>query len=272
MRKILYLFLTLSILYGCGFKNEEKNNSFLKIGNNSFSLNEFKIYMNDVTGSEIPVKNSAVIFDLLDQFIDEQIIMIKACENSGIDFRSMPHTERKKILESFIRKNVSDKIAISDSEAFNLEFVNTDENFPALKIKAWRIQVENKDNLAAILDACKAENADFAELAEKYSAGPDKGKLLSYERGSLPQEIEEVLFSLKEGEVSDPIETSYGYHIFKVEKAFTNESSNDEQDLVAIKSNFFEERAKDALSDYIKDLKREYPIKIDTERLIKEFK
>jgi len=61
--------------------------------------------------------------------------------------------------------------------------------------------------------------ADFGELAKKYSEDPgskDKGGEYTFPRGQMMKEFEDTAFSLKTNEISDIIETSYGYHIIKL--------------------------------------------------------
>ena len=65
------------------------------------------------------------------------------------------------------------------------------------------------------------EGCDFSGLAKIYSDGPgaSEGGVMEYVKiGDLLPEIEKVVFNLKEGETSDIIQTSLGYHIFKVEE------------------------------------------------------
>ena len=62
---------------------------------------------------------------------------------------------------------------------------------------------------------------DFATLAKKHSADPGsaaKGGDLGYltRNGSMVKEFEDALFNLKKGELSQPVRTSYGYHLIKL--------------------------------------------------------
>ncbi len=62
---------------------------------------------------------------------------------------------------------------------------------------------------------------DFATLALTYSLGPGAdqgGDLGFFERGQMDPAIEEMAFSIPEGEISPPFETSTGVHLIKVEE------------------------------------------------------
>lgn len=73
-----------------------------------------------------------------------------------------------------------------------------------------------RNKLRAILDSIK-NGGDFADFARRYSedantakAGGDLGFV---RRGLLVREFEEVVFTMKEGEISDIIESPFGFHI-----------------------------------------------------------
>ena len=61
-----------------------------------------------------------------------------------------------------------------------------------------------------------AAGADFAELAQEHSTGPtgpNGGDLNWFGRGAMVAPFEEAAFALAVGDISDIVETSYGYHI-----------------------------------------------------------
>jgi len=76
-----------------------------------------------------------------------------------------------------------------------------------------------KAKIDSIYQAVKA-GADFGEMAIQYSEDPGSGKrggdLGFFGRGRMVKPFEDMAYSLKDGEISEPFETSYGYHIVKV--------------------------------------------------------
>lgn len=68
--------------------------------------------------------------------------------------------------------------------------------------------------------------ADFTELAEYYSEDPGSaangGDLGWIVKGTMVKEFEDVVFSLKPGDISEPFRTTFGWHIAKVDKRQRN--------------------------------------------------
>ncbi|MEQ5834514.1 SurA N-terminal domain-containing protein [Marinobacter sp. NFXS9] len=89
--------------------------------------------------------------------------------------------------------------------------------------RASHILIEDGDNAqktAQEVEKKLADGADFAKLAKEYSADPasaQQGGDLGYAgKGVYDSAFEKALFSLKDGEISDPVKTQYGYHIIKL--------------------------------------------------------
>lgn len=93
-----------------------------------------------------------------------------------------------------------------------------------------KIEFSNKDKKEAyerakeILALAMEEGADFEELVLNYSEG-DKGNY-SFGKGETDPAFEEAAFNLEKGEISDIIETRYGYHIIKCINTFNREETD----------------------------------------------
>lgn len=75
-----------------------------------------------------------------------------------------------------------------------------------------------KEKLAKDIKARAEKGEDFAKLAKEFSEDPgskDKGGEYTFPRGQMVPEFEAAAFSMKPGQISDLVETRYGYHIIK---------------------------------------------------------
>ena len=90
----------------------------------------------------------------------------------------------------------------------------------AERVKAAHILVIEKD-LADELYLRLEEGEDFAELAREYSEdssnSEDGGELGWFGRGEMVETFEDAAFALEVGEISEPVQTQFGWHIIYLE-------------------------------------------------------
>lgn len=88
---------------------------------------------------------------------------------------------------------------------------------------------------------------DFLELAETY--GEVKGDMGIRRLGELTPAFEQVAFALEQGQVSDPVRTSYGIHVIKVLERIDDETAHLAQIQLSIEAGEADrQRALDALA------------------------
>jgi peptidyl-prolyl cis-trans isomerase C len=89
---------------------------------------------------------------------------------------------------------------------------------PQQEIHARHILLPTEDEAKAALARVKA-GEDFAKVATELSKDPsgDGGDLGWFTKDRMVPEFSEAAFKLKEGEISQPVKTQFGWHIIKVE-------------------------------------------------------
>ncbi len=94
--------------------------------------------------------------------------------------------------------------------------INADENAPAAE------RQKAKETLAALKKDIVAGKITFADAANKVSEDPANkeqpsgGDLKWFPRKKFTEPFSAAAFSLKKGEISDPVETEYGVHLIQV--------------------------------------------------------
>ncbi|MGB8656816.1 MAG: peptidylprolyl isomerase [Candidatus Zixiibacteriota bacterium] len=95
-------------------------------------------------------------------------------------------------------------------------------DLPALGVPIHVYHIVFDDSLKAVEVLNQIRNgADFVELAKKYFPGESEIKDVAYDlgfisQGEMPDEFYQAALNLKEGEVSQPVKTTWGYHLIKV--------------------------------------------------------
>ena len=124
-------------------------------------------------------------------------------------------------------------------------------------------KIDNKNKAGEIYNEIK-NGLDFATAAKRYSddksSAKNGGELPAFGSGKMVEEFEEVAFSLKEGEVSFPFRTSYGWHIVKLIKKMPV-GSYDELETLLKRRVTRDERAKQTEQSFVDKLKKEYNFK-----------
>jgi peptidyl-prolyl cis-trans isomerase D len=86
--------------------------------------------------------------------------------------------------------------------------------------RASHILVPTEDEAAKLAAEARKNPGRFAELAKKHSQDPgsaaDGGDLGLFSRGMMVPAFEEAAFRMKEGEISGPVKSEFGWHVIRL--------------------------------------------------------
>lgn len=142
----------------------------------------------------------------------------------------MRDDQEEQILAERMQSSLIQKVRITPSdvrEFYNsipsdsLPYLNSEVEVGEIIFEPKVNDIERQKALDKINEVLEKLNngADFGELAKKYSQDPGSaangGDLGFAKRGIFAPEFEASAFSLEENEISDPVETMFGFHIIQ---------------------------------------------------------
>ncbi len=164
-----------------------------------------------------------VLYDGLIEQLTNQILLRQAAERTGLaekkaTIRALAFQRTSLLAELYVRERLNERITPETVEAeYQARYVNAE---PVKQYKARHILVPDQAEAEEIAKLARADGADFAELAKTRSKGPSApngGDLGWFEEGQMVPEFQQAALALKPGEISEPVQTQFGWHVIKLE-------------------------------------------------------
>lgn len=210
------------------------------------------------------------------RFKDEQDFKkaIKDLDMNEKDLRE--YTRRDLLISSFIDMNFVSKTAVTEAEARAFYDKNPDKFKREESVKASHILIgvdakaSAEDKKKGLEKAKKLRKelvggADFAALAKGNSTCPSSqqgGDLGFFGKGQMVPAFENAAFALKPGEISDVIETQFGYHIIKLTEK-KPAMTTDFKDVKSKIEDFLKgQKVNEAIQKYLVDARKSAKIEI----------
>ena len=186
----------------------------------------------------------------------------KMLDEYNMDVEKFKETVKKDLMYQKHKEWFEKEHPVTDEEIKQYYEDNKDQ---FAKRDASHILVDNEKTAKEIKEKLD-KGEDFAALAKEYSkdtANADNGgNLGEFSKGQMVKEFEDAAFALKEGEISEPIKTQFGYHIIKINKVSDSEDDNKDAISKAINEKKY--------ADYIKELNEK--ANVVTDATVKENK
>ena len=177
---------------------------------------------------------------------------------------------RKKVLDIKV-KPLAKPVTDEDIAAFYQEnkqlFQEVQASHILLKVAPdadAKTKADAKEEMQGILE--KARNgADFAELAKEYSQCPSSlkgGDLGFFPRGQMVKPFEDAAFSLEKGQISEIVETQFGYHIIMAVDTKPKTQTDLDKVHETIRKVLYEKEVGAALKKWLEPVREKADIKI----------
>ena len=223
-----------SFLYATGYVQEDKNKG---INNNILSfIIDNEVAYQDAQRENIKVEDKDVNekYEDLKETLKSNSAYKAKLDEVGVNDDFLKSQVKKDLIVSKYEENFMKNIKINDNE-IKTYYDNHKDEFTKEEIRASQILISTlddnnnvvnqeqkeklKDKAEDILEKLK-NNEDFAILAKEYSddknSGKDGGDLGYFSKEDKNIDFTNPVFKLEKDQLSDIIETEYGYHIVKV--------------------------------------------------------
>lgn len=291
---LLLLLLTSGSLCSCNRPAEapaspENNEEIIlaRINGTPVLLSEFTPYFRSFLGDDPEDTGNISSRGLFDKYLT-QILLLKEAEKAGIE---VPEEDLKQYLEEwsikqeeiepqeiepmirdylkvqkFLKQEVNTRLKITLQELINYYDKNVEGFAVGDQARVLEILTDERDQAEELKARINTgDSRKFREMARNFSRGAtaeEDGDLGLFQKGDLPEEFDKVIFSLTPGEISDPFQSSHGYHLFYMEEWIPNHQYKFHE----VKAEIFRRIAADKerlqTEEYINSLMNQYSITI----------
>ena len=257
----------------------------LRVGAVTYSGSDFSRYVRETIGGSVRELDAVALSNLFDQFADDMILLQAALEE-GVALtaeekkayleESEPGTwteeEKASLLASDsgplidkirIQKYIqglSRDIGVPDDEVRAYYEGHPDEFSLPERVQVSQILVPTEPEAVEVWEKVRfSDEEGFRMTARAQSVGPEAaagGEMGIFQKGQLPLEMEAAVFGMQEGEVSPVVESSYGFHIFRLDRKFPPEHISLENAGPSIRQKIRARKSEAAAARRLEELKK----------------
>jgi len=264
---VLIGILAFALLSGCATK--EEGQIVAKVGDRAITVDQMEAEWQKASRLRIKgVSDLQRKKELVDRMIGEQVVILEAYKE-GLDNAVEADTnfaqQKERILLNLLyQKEVVDKSQPTESE------IKKEYEMMQQEINAWHVLVETEEQAEEVYQMLK-DGADFGELAKERSIDPtardNAGDLGFFRWGKMVPEFQEVAFKMKQGEISRPVKTTFGYHVIKLIERRDVEQKPYEEAKIQIMPRLNQTKREARVKEYFAQLRKKVGFKINQDAL-----
>jgi peptidyl-prolyl cis-trans isomerase C len=189
---------------------------------------------------------------MLLQLVIENELMAGAAASGNLDKAEnfadrVKYHYRRALRDAFVDANI--RRAPSEDAAKKIYDEKIASMKPEQEVHARHILVGTEAEAKEIADRLK-KGGDFAALAKEKSkdANAEGGDLGFFSRGQMVKPFEDAAFALEVGQISEPVQTQFGWHIIKVEEKRDKPLPSFDQVKEAILAQLLQQKAQEVVT------------------------
>jgi peptidyl-prolyl cis-trans isomerase SurA len=179
---------------------------------------EFLKYANQIAASDKNIRVQDLGYRTIDRLPQVFVEATKGLSIGGLAPKVIQTPAGFHILKVLDRKSSAPVSQSNQSESIYI--TQSEANQMMLTVKQGASEEEVIRRLKTFRDQIKAKTTNFTDIAKKYSEDPNVVKNQGYlgwiSPGQVPPEIDVALSRLNPGELSDPFQTEFGWHIVQL--------------------------------------------------------
>ncbi|MGH6736778.1 MAG: peptidylprolyl isomerase [Methyloceanibacter sp.] len=190
---------------------------------------------------------------ILLQLVIENELMAGAGEKENLDETDtfdarVKYHARRALRDAYFDVGIMKAVSDADAKKIYDEKIATME--PEQEVHARHILVESEDEAKAIAERLK-KGEDFAALAKEKSkdTNAEGGDLGFFTRGQMLKPFEDAAFALDVGQISEPVQTQFGWHIIKIEEKRAQALPSFDEVKAAIVAQLVQQKAQQVMAD-----------------------
>lgn len=204
---------------------------------------------------------------LLNEIISQELLYSEALETNLEEeeaFTTVLEQMKKSLLIQYAANKLISAVTVGDDDVKSYFENNKDIFKPEATVNAKHILVDSLEKANEILEEIN-NGLDFSDAASKYSSCPSKdsgGALGEFSRGRMVPEFEEAAFNMEVGEVSQPVQTQFGYHLIKVDAINNPQDISFDEVKDQVRQQCLVTKQNEAYMQKQGDLKKKYDVNI----------
>ncbi len=247
---------------------------FPKVGSPEYNTLKNQAVQFLVQREQFEIKADELEVEVTDKQVDDRLAQIKKqyfqgsdkkyqeqLKQQGLTEESVKRDIRAQLVQEGIFKKVTEDIKVTDKEIQDYYTKNKAQYGTPEQREVRHILVPTKKQADSIYQQLQ-DGGNFAALAKKFSKDPasaSQGGKLTIARGQTVAPFDHTAFLLKEGQVSRPVKTQYGFHIIEpigeIKAAETTELSKVKQ---SIRQQLLQTKRNEAMTTWVEDTKKDF--------------